>query len=197
MINNSTTGLEAKSSYTSVEKQKLAAAAPSAKSDAVAVAVPVDKQKPVEAQVPVPEQHVTEIVEDGLNGRLAPPFETGEPIRKYDVCIGFATRDIPAGSYVHSHNVSFREFDRDYAAAHGKEALELLDAKLADADIMIISCARLMRIDFTAAGSLLNWVTARQAEGRQVQFVEVHRLVAAFFNVIGISAQARVSIRRD
>ena len=56
MINNSTTGLEAKSSYTSVEKQKLAAAAPSAKSDAVAEAVPVDKQKPVEAQVPVPEQ---------------------------------------------------------------------------------------------------------------------------------------------
>jgi hypothetical protein len=43
----------------------------------------------------------------------------------------------------------------------GKEALELLDAKLGDADVMIISCARLMRIDFTAAGTLLNWVTAR------------------------------------
>ncbi|MGZ5194155.1 MAG: STAS domain-containing protein, partial [Ramlibacter sp.] len=79
----------------------------------------------------------------------------------------------------------------------GKEALELLDAKLADADIMIISCARLMRIDFTAAGTLLNWVTARQAEGRQVQFIEVHRLVAAFFNVIGISEHARVIARSD
>ena len=31
----------------------------------------------------------------------------------------------------------------------GKEAIELLDAKLADADIMIISCARLIRIDFS------------------------------------------------
>ncbi len=39
----------------------------------------------------------------------------GEPILKYNVCIGFATTDIAAGSYVHSHNVSFREFDRDYA----------------------------------------------------------------------------------
>ena len=65
-------------------------------------------------------------------------------------------------------------------------------AKLAGADVMVISCARLIRIDFSAAGTLLNWVTARQAEGRQVQFVDVHRLVAAFFNVIGISEHARV-----
>jgi hypothetical protein len=79
----------------------------------------------------------------------------------------------------------------------GKEALELLDAKLGDADVMIISCARLMRIDFTAAGTLLNWVTARVSEGRQVQFADVHRLVAAFFNVIGISEHARIGIRAD
>jgi ABC-type transporter Mla MlaB component len=68
---------------------------------------------------------------------------------------------------------------------------------LTGADLMMISCARLIRIDFTAAGSLLNWVSARQAEGRQVQFVEVHRLVAAFFNVIGIGEHARVVARRD
>ncbi len=61
----------------------------------------------------------------------------------------------------------------------------------------VSSCARLIRIDFSAAGTLLNWVTARQAEGRQVQFIEVHRLVAAFFNVIGISEHARVIARRD
>ena len=79
----------------------------------------------------------------------------------------------------------------------GKEAIELLDAKLSDADIMIISCARLIRIDFTAAGTVLNWVTAREAEGRQVQFSEVHRLVAAFFNVIGISEHARITIRNE
>lgn len=79
----------------------------------------------------------------------------------------------------------------------GKEALELLDAKLGDADIMIISCARLIRIDFTAAGTVLNWVTARETEGRQVQFSEVHRLVAAFFNVIGISEHARITIRNE
>jgi len=77
------------------------------------------------------------------------------------------------------------------------EAIEMLDGKLAGADLMVISCARLIRIDFTAAGSLLNWVTSRELEGRQVQFVDVHRLVAAFFNVIGISEHARVVARRD
>ncbi len=41
----------------------------------------------------------------------------GEPILKYNVCIGFAATDIAAGSYVHSHNTEFREFDRDYAFA--------------------------------------------------------------------------------
>ena len=77
------------------------------------------------------------------------------------------------------------------------EALDMLENKLAGADVMVISCARLIRIDFSAAGTLLNWVTARQAEGRQVQFIEVHRLVAAFFNVIGISEHARVLARTD
>jgi len=77
------------------------------------------------------------------------------------------------------------------------EALEMLETRLMGADIMIISCTRLIRIDFSAAGSLLNWVTSRQMEGRQVQFVGVHRLVAAFFNVIGISEHARVTVRTD
>jgi ABC-type transporter Mla MlaB component len=77
------------------------------------------------------------------------------------------------------------------------EPLGKLDSKLEGADVMVISCARLIRIDFSAAGTLLNWVTSRQAEGRQVQFIEVHRLVAAFFNVIGISEHARVMARTD
>jgi ABC-type transporter Mla MlaB component len=73
----------------------------------------------------------------------------------------------------------------------------MLNIKMGDADVMVISCARLIRIDFSAAGSVLNWVSARQAEGRQVQFVQVHRLVGAFFNVIGISEHARVLARTD
>jgi ABC-type transporter Mla MlaB component len=59
-------------------------------------------------------------------------------------------------------------------------------------DPLIVSCARLVRVDFVAAVSLLNWVTNVTASGRHVQFVHVPRLLAAYFDVVGISAQARV-----
>ena len=75
--------------------------------------------------------------------------------------------------------------------------LEQLEMKLMGADIMQISCAKLIRVDFSAAGTLLNWVSARHAENRAVQFSEVNRLVAAFFNVIGITEYARVTTRSD
>ncbi|MDR3537600.1 MAG: altronate dehydratase family protein, partial [Acetobacteraceae bacterium] len=39
----------------------------------------------------------------------------GEPIRKYNVVIGFAATDIAPGTMVHGHNLEFRDFDRDYA----------------------------------------------------------------------------------
>jgi ABC-type transporter Mla MlaB component len=96
----------------------------------------------------------------------------------------------------HASNVSTVELAGEILG-DATEPLEMLESRLAGADVMVITCARLIRIDFSAAGMLLNWVTARQAEGRQVQFIEVHRLVAAFFNVIGISEHARVMARTD
>ena len=77
------------------------------------------------------------------------------------------------------------------------DVLDKLEAKLMGADIMMISCAKLIRVDFSAAGTLLNWVSARESENRAVQFTDVHRLVAAFFNVIGITEHARVLTRVD
>ena len=75
--------------------------------------------------------------------------------------------------------------------------LEQLETKLMGADVMHISCANLIRVDFSAAGTLLNWVSARQAECRPVHFLDVNRLVAAFFNVIGITEYALVVTRVD
>ncbi|MBI4604474.1 MAG: altronate dehydratase [Planctomycetes bacterium] len=39
----------------------------------------------------------------------------GQPVLKYGQIIGFASRDIPAGSHVHVHNCSAQAFERDYA----------------------------------------------------------------------------------
>jgi len=44
----------------------------------------------------------------------------GAPVRKYGQIIGFASRPIPAGSWVHVHNLSADLFERDYA--HASEA---------------------------------------------------------------------------
>ncbi len=75
--------------------------------------------------------------------------------------------------------------------------LDALEDRLAGADVLIISCRNLIRVDFSAAGTLLNWVSRHHAEGRLVQFVDVHRLVSAFFHVIGITEYAKVVLRTD
>jgi hypothetical protein len=72
------------------------------------------------------------------------------------------------------------------------QALATLDASRDGGPRIAVSCRSLLRVDFSAAGSILNWVAQRESEGHLVQFQDVHRLVAAFFNVIGINEHARV-----
>lgn len=62
---------------------------------------------------------------------------------------------------------------------------------------LIIPCDLLIRIDFSAAGSVLNWAAEQQAQGRVVQFQNLHRLVAVFFNVVGINEHAWVVPRKN
>ena len=83
------------------------------------------------------------------------------------------------------------------------DAGELLDA-LADngngaasAVALHIDCGRLIRVDFAAAGSVLNWAARQQAMGRSIHFERMNRMVAVFFNVIGISEYAAVQPRKD
>jgi ABC-type transporter Mla MlaB component len=73
------------------------------------------------------------------------------------------------------------------------EALTQLEAAMGEgATQMVISCEDLIRVDFSAAGSILNWVAGQRASGCMVQFRNVNRIVAAFFHVIGITEFARV-----
>ncbi len=74
--------------------------------------------------------------------------------------------------------------------------LARMSGQLGGAPIVSVSCARLIRVDFIAAGDLLNWVLARSAENRSVQFTDAHRLVALFFSAMGITEHARVQVRR-
>ena len=48
----------------------------------------------------------------------------GDPIIKYDQIIGFASKDIQAGEHVHSHNLEFRDFKRDFNVTNKKNIIE-------------------------------------------------------------------------
>ena len=50
----------------------------------------------------------------------------GEPILKYNTCIGFAAEDTPAGTMMHSHNIVFEHVDLDYAFSRDYHPTELL-----------------------------------------------------------------------
>lgn len=67
-------------------------------------------------------------------------------------------------------------------------------SEIADATTVTLSCARLIRVDLMAAGELLNWVSARRAEGRLVRLIDVHRLVALFFCAMGLDDHAPINL---
>lgn len=75
------------------------------------------------------------------------------------------------------------------------ELLRGMTEQLGAAPMINVSCSKLIRVDFIAAGDLLNWVLARRAENRAVTFVDAHRLVALFFGAMGINEHATVKVR--
>jgi ABC-type transporter Mla MlaB component len=72
-------------------------------------------------------------------------------------------------------------------------ALAALDEGRIGCDKLVVDCRQLMRVDFAAAGSLLNWTSACTTEGCKVEFKNVNRLVATFFSVVGIDEFARIT----
>ena len=70
----------------------------------------------------------TRIESEGITvSGLVPPghkvatraIAAGEPVRRYDQIIGTAKQAIAPGQHVHTHNLEFSSFARDYAAASG------------------------------------------------------------------------------
>ncbi len=73
--------------------------------------------------------------------------------------------------------------------------LKQLDGQIGTSGMIQVSCERLIRIDFIAAGDLLNWVLTRRGENLSVHFTDAHRLVALFCGAMGITEHARVTVR--
>ncbi|MDP6346177.1 MAG: altronate dehydratase family protein [Alphaproteobacteria bacterium] len=54
------------------------------------------------------------------------PIAKGEPVRKYDQIIGFASAEIAPGDHVHTQNVEVREFERDYQYGTDTQAIDFV-----------------------------------------------------------------------
>lgn len=77
------------------------------------------------------------------------------------------------------------------------EILQALEVQARPGEPLVVACDRLIRVDFSAAGSVLNWAAEQQAQKREVHFKNLHRLVAVLFNVVGINEHAWVLPRKN
>lgn len=77
------------------------------------------------------------------------------------------------------------------------EAIQALEAAALHSEHIEVDCSRLGRIDFSAAGALLNWLFGAQTRGKHFSFTQIHHLAAALFKVIGIQGVADVYCRNS
>ncbi|AGX87093.1 STAS domain-containing protein [Candidatus Symbiobacter mobilis] len=75
------------------------------------------------------------------------------------------------------------------------QALLPLDDDLQPGTTLYVRCSHLIRVDFSAAGSILNWATSAQTAGCRIVFQDVACLVASFFFLLGIHDHAQVHSR--
>jgi altronate hydrolase len=70
----------------------------------------------IAAETPIPQEQITCRDSVSSGHKIASTgIKSGEAVIKYGQIIGFASRDIGAGDYVHTHNVGMKAFDREYA----------------------------------------------------------------------------------
>ena len=65
-----------------------------------------------------------------------------------------------------------------------------------DRQRIVVDCAKLARVDFTAAGLLLNWAVGMRGQKKDIAFVNVGHLVAALFMVMGLHEVVPIERRK-
>lgn len=62
--------------------------------------------------------------------------------------------------------------------------------------LLRVDCALLLRMDFAAAGSLLNWAADQQAAGHSLALLHLHRPLARLLQLLGVDAHASLHLRK-
>ena len=72
--------------------------------------------------------HLTALSDISPGHKLAiRPIAPGQPVRKFNQIIGFATQPIAPGELVHTHNLVAGDFQRDYAIGSESHSTEILE----------------------------------------------------------------------
>jgi ABC-type transporter Mla MlaB component len=69
---------------------------------------------------------------------------------------------------------------------------DAIDAYAKDHEPVVLDCARLARVDYSAAGSLLKRLRALREAGKTVELRDMNHLVAALFKLMGYADVARL-----
>jgi altronate hydrolase len=84
--------------------------------------------KPLAAGQSLNGMHMIALSDISAGHKLAiHPIAPGEPIRKFNQIIGFATQPIAVGELVHTHNLITGDFERDFAIGSESHSVDLLD----------------------------------------------------------------------
>ena len=75
------------------------------------------------------------------------------------------------------------------------EWLEAAKARAQLGQVLVIPCDMLIRLDFVAAGALLNWASDMENEGYRLRFTQLHHLIAVFLQVLGVQHHAEIQVR--
>jgi len=135
-----------------------------------------------------------QVIGSSQNTRTLSLSVVGEPVTSFmDTSMLSEEESAPSAAQVQITSV---ELSGQLSGDLG-DLLGRLTDQVADSRVIRISCALLMRVDFVAAGDLLNWVSTLHASGREIVFHETHRLVALMFGAMGISDSARVQLRQN
>lgn len=76
----------------------------------------------------VPEEGITALQKVPPGHKVAiRKIGKGEPVLKYNTTIGFASEDLPPGTWLHSHNIDFGDLQKDYRYGLDYRPLPLLE----------------------------------------------------------------------
>ena len=132
----------------------------------------------------VSNEKVTALVTIPAGHKLAVrDIAAGQPVRRYNQIIGFATRPIRAGEHVHVHNLAMGQFERDYAfssslkeIAFEKEPATFLGIRRADGRVATRNYIGILT-SVNCSATVARMV-ARHFEGRLDEYPNVDGVVA-------------------